>query len=217
MRVQLRDCNPPRGNNFKYGTRGRGRGAVPGGYNQRPYGFVDAERRPSEAFGMPPFMPKVVSVPHQPQLPPNVPDSQPSDSQTDSSTTQDEGSTTNSYREWYDTVPNSATLTPPPQPAAQLPTPASSVTGRGGPVSAPAPPPTFYPPWVAPFGPAMQYPIAFYGGFPAPMPAGYTPPPPGQGYSSNNGSDASGPTSRPPTSVQPVPNLWPGMGVYGVG
>ncbi|KIY61300.1 hypothetical protein CYLTODRAFT_495322 [Cylindrobasidium torrendii FP15055 ss-10] len=215
MRVQLRDCNPPKGNNWKNAPRTRmksivvGAGTDPRSFNQAEFNQA-AYNSPARnlvhpiSLGSPSHEPTIQLENQQYK---HVED-RASSTGGNASQPASEAPSNESYREWYDNVPNSATMTPPPAsasvpiPGAAAAVPFSMLTGG------------FFPqPWMAPFGSAVQYPFAFYGGYPGQMPPGYAMPQhqSGPGYSSNNGSDASGPTS----SVPP-PNAWPGVqGMYG--
>ncbi|KIY51237.1 hypothetical protein FISHEDRAFT_70880 [Fistulina hepatica ATCC 64428] len=107
--------------------------------------------------------------------------------------------------DWFEDVPSPPNFTPPPSslPAA-LPT-AVPQQPAATPYFMPAggyfPPP----PWMAPYAPHMPYPIPYYGPYPGTVPPHPATP---QSFASPIGSDASGPTVSHPA--------WPGtVGTYG--
>ncbi len=235
MRVQLRDCNPPRGN-WKYGARGRGRYPMANGVTYHSYGDAEMPGREQnlrpdpihshEHHDQPSVdvakSPSSLSTPVEPDSPRRVTETQESrDAQAPHSQDQEKLKTDSpaveTYREWYDNVPSSATMTPPPviyNSAVPIPGPpgASNVQYTMSSSGSYYP----HPLWMSSYGAQIQYQMPFYPGYANPgMPTGFaTPQPtPSQGYTSNAGSDASGPASAPPIPVQ---GLWRPMGMYGV-
>ncbi|KAK0208832.1 hypothetical protein DFS33DRAFT_1380321 [Desarmillaria ectypa] len=230
MRVQLRDCNPPR-SSWKYG-RGRGRYPHHNVMPHRPYGETNEMHYHREhnlrtdmvTPGETPAMPAVdadaspaFDVGTQLDDTASKRNSEvPSNTETVLTAAHDQeaakilGTTeapppTENYREWYDALEPSPTETSSPvtlNPAVPFPGAGSAS------VQFPMPAGTYYPPppWVQPYTPQMQYPVPYFAG-PA-IQAGYAVShPSAPGYSSATGSDANGPISTPQ-------NLW-AMGMYG--
>jgi len=226
MRVQLRDCNPPR-NNWKFG-RGRGR------FHQNH--FNNGQRRfysrPSHegqvkdslqvpngspaASGIGPGDTSGLSVSSLASALPSPAGTPQIENPSDTRTIENSGSSitsgisindtpqTERYREWYDELES---------PAA---TPAPSSLGSSvstGSMAYPAPPypymsngPYFHPPpWMPPYMHQGPYQMPYYPGYPM-----YPPPPvPQRPVGSPPSSDASGPAVTPQAP-------WPAMGMYGV-
>lgn len=230
MRVQLRDCNPPR-SSWKYG-RGRGRYPYHNVMSHRPYGETNEMHHhrehshrtdvvaPGETSRMPSVdtdAPSSFDVGTQPEdTAPKRTSEVPSDTETVSTAVHDQEAAkilgtmeapppTENYREWYDALEPSPTETSSPvnlNPGVPFP----GASGAG--IQYPVPAGTYYPPppWVQPYTPHMQYPVPYFSG-PA-IQAGYAVShPSAPGYSSATGSDANGPVSTPQ-------NLW-AMGMYG--
>ncbi|PBL00508.1 hypothetical protein ARMGADRAFT_382575 [Armillaria gallica] len=230
MRVQLRDCNPPR-SSWKYG-RGRGRfphhNIMPHRYygetNEMHHHREHSRRTDMVAHGETSGMPTVdTDAPPPFDVGTHLDDTTskrnsevPSNTETVSTSAHDQeaakilGTTeapppTENYREWYDALEPSPTETS--SPVTLNPTVPFPGAGGAG-VQFPMPAGTYYPPppWVQPYTPQMQYPVPYFAG-PA-IQAGYAvPQPSAPGYSSATGSDANGPVSAPQ-------NLW-AMGMYG--
>ncbi|PBK76730.1 hypothetical protein ARMSODRAFT_1011957 [Armillaria solidipes] len=230
MRVQLRDCNPPR-SSWKYG-RGRGRFPHHNIMPHRSYGETNemhhhrehSRRTDMVAHGETSGTPTVDSDAPPPfDVGTHLDDTTskrnlevPSNTETVSTSSHDQeaakilGTTeapppTENYREWYDALEPSPTETSSPVTLnPTIPFPGAGGAGVQFPMAAG----TYYPPppWVQPYTPQMQYPVPYFAG-PA-IQAGYAVPhPSGPGYSSATGSDANGPVSTPQ-------NLW-AMGMYG--
>ncbi|THV07593.1 hypothetical protein K435DRAFT_959667 [Dendrothele bispora CBS 962.96] len=219
MRVQLRDCNPTRGN-WKPG-RGRGRFMNQGGRGQSCGFDIGGPRTETEPVANGESMsPPLTKDLH---LDDRAIDTQVSISDTSSS----EGvpaensesphapiaefappeptpvlpSSVENFREWYETEDLSSTAHTPLSSGPFLPEPPARNYHLPSPNG-------YYPgaPWVSHYPP---YSVPYVPGYPPiyPIPNSARPPP----YTSSNGSDASGPTSGP---ILP-PNPWPGMyGAY---
>ncbi|KAF8078842.1 hypothetical protein FPV67DRAFT_1663522 [Lyophyllum atratum] len=230
MRVQLRDCNPPRGS-WRH-NRGRGRfhqqnfgphrsgqehpDKLPErsnsrssrrqeGHSRSPAVAQDVGDDKTEATGEaepPVYSETIVPKPEELTEAIHVPDGPPDSRISSPGTpfTSLNAPTSESYREWYD-EPLSAALTPPP--------PSSFGSSTSAPTSASVLPYSmtggYYAPtqWVHPYGQPMQYPMP-YVGYP-----GY--PMPGQSqipstFTRPLGSDANGALT---------PGAWPAIGMYG--
>ncbi|KAF7307112.1 RNA binding protein [Mycena indigotica] len=189
IRVQLRDCNPPRGS-FRFHGRGTARGRHPHmNYGQRrfqenPEGDIMASnqvghRQSTAEFEQSKFEAQSRSAPVSRHTSPE-PETKPEQA----------------TGEWYD-QPTSATMTPPPHAGIPL--------GSGSPY--PMPGGGYYQaPWPHAFPQQVPY-VSYYPGYPA----GY-PMPTHQGHHSQQfaspvGSDASGPASA-------APRPWPMYGYY---
>ncbi|KAF7307104.1 RNA binding protein [Mycena indigotica] len=189
IRVQLRDCNPPRGS-FRFHGRGTARGRHPHmNYGQRrfqenPEGDIMASnqvghRQSTAEFEQSKFEAQSRSAPVSRHTSPEP-----------------EIKLEQATGEWYD-QPTSATMTPPPHAGIPL--------GSGSPY--PMPGGGYYQaPWPHAFPQQVPY-VSYYPGYPA----GY-PMPTHQGHHSQQfaspvGSDASGPASA-------APRPWPMYGYY---
>ncbi|CAK5280300.1 unnamed protein product [Mycena citricolor] len=203
MRVQLRDCNPPRAVGWKYNPSNRGRGGNRFG-SQNHHVHRRFQDRPEQAHELDlcKDMSRMSVQEHQGSMEPDFADENVDQTQSCPVSRQVSpapAAETPEYREWYDT-PASATLTPPPSTAPSSTSAPSSIAGY------PMPPAGFYPPpWVHSFPPQMPYGAPYYPGFsPYMVPAHAH----GTAYTSPGGSDASG-----PASISPQP--WPAMNMYG--
>lgn len=216
MRVQLRDCNPPR-HNWKY-NRGRGRphlhhfNGQKRVNNYRPH-FNAHDRYPPQTTieGNAPFQDANMStVPLSSQIQDTekleeVLIMDPPTSPLDLSSAARESPPSETYREWYE--------------AAESPTPApsslgSSVSTAGVPLSTPSypyspPNGAYFPPvqWMNPYPPPGPYQMPYYTGGYAIYPPGI-PPQSQVPLASPPGSDAGG-----PAGIQPG---WPPVGMYTV-
>ncbi|KAJ7751270.1 hypothetical protein DFH07DRAFT_531521 [Mycena maculata] len=237
MRVQLRDCNPPRGGNWRYGGRSRGRFPHQHYGSQRRYPETSDQphERSNSDFhhGDSPATEGIVemaglSIGDEKSAQDAVIGAEPADVSTTSCVEEEEHKVAPGVREDSKTqsCPTSRRCSPvpasvpeaPPQPAyrewydepasATMTPPLSSSNSSAAP-GAPYPAPSggYYPP---PW--AHPYPQQMPYGMP--YYSGYPgypmpgPQPPSQPYSSSGGSDASGPASGPPRP-------WPSMGMYG--
>ncbi|KAF5385322.1 hypothetical protein D9615_001326 [Tricholomella constricta] len=228
MRVQLRDCNPPRGswrNNRgrgrfsqqSFGPHRRGqdpdklpdRPSSPGSRRQdgRKQGAVTAQdtaHDEAEAAGEvepPVYSEAIAPKPSEESTDDvHVPNLSP-ESRTSSPGTAFTSlniSTSENYREWYD-EPLSAALTPPPSSFG------SSTSAPASALALPYMAGGYYPPtpWVHPYGQPMQYPMPYLG-YP--------------GYAMPGQPQAPQSFPRPPGSdanVAANPGSWPPMGMYG--
>ena len=218
MRVQLRDCNPPK-SPWKH-MRGRGRPHQTHVGIQRkpsyklPYNGQDQNIRRDRTA---PFKGPETNDSDEIQLssselpcaqkhsnvdmtlPPGATSDSPPDLASIASTTPQ----TENYREWYDEL----------EPPVHTPTPSSlgssiSTTGASfstSPYPNPLPNRQFYPtPWMHPFMQQPPYHVPYYGNYPIYPGAIQNP---NQSLTSPPGSDTSGPAIVP---------HWPHLGMYGV-
>lgn len=227
MRVQLRDCNPPK-NNWKY-NRGRGgrphqhNFGAPRRINYRP--SFSTPERPSFPLSQdkPSFLDvgmgsKIQTLPPlhgaSPIVQPPRDDtsstcnaSEPSSLSLDVSSSTRNSPPGENYREWYDDA-ESSVHTPEPSSlgssASTTAPPFSASPSYGYPVPNG---PYFSPPsWVHPYPPHVPYQMPYYPGYSVFPPATVQPP---QVLASPPGSDIGGPT----TGLQ---NNWPPVGMYTV-
>jgi len=232
MRVQLRDCNPPR-SPWKL-TRGRGRFQNHDQFSPRrfilPDGFGDKSSfnigqdqviSPSHADTLESsFAPEhskgtvnlgnerdsdLSVVPHIQKSDERLSADAPSEPQQGRSPESLPTShKTENYREWYDDLesPVNAPTSPSFNSLASINTPFTP-----SPYPYPLPSSPYYsamPPWVHPYAQQPPYPMPFYNGYPM-YPPHLPPPPPA--FATPPGSDANGPAGGPG---------WPPVGMYGV-
>ncbi|KAJ7161358.1 hypothetical protein C8R43DRAFT_331590 [Mycena crocata] len=234
MRVQLRDCNPPRTSNWRYGGRARGRFPHPHYGSQRRYPEEPDQpsERPTSEYcqddsGTTDELGEMASLSLDEKSIPKPVHEQPTDFAV-TCVEEDHHMVVPQVREdQTQSCPASRRASPepastpavPPQPEYRewydepasatmtppLPSSNSSAAASGTPY--PIPGGGYYaPPWAHSYPQQMAYGMPYYPGFPGyPMQG---PQPPSQPYSSPGGSDASGPASG---SQRP----WPSMGMYG--
>ncbi|KAF9566097.1 hypothetical protein CPC08DRAFT_814999 [Agrocybe pediades] len=211
MRVQLRDCNPPR-HNWKF-NRGRARPHLHHFNGQRRVNYY-----------RPPFVPQEKLLPLQssgdgqgilqgvgigngeerhlevtPKTDLSAEQMPPSESLSGAK----DSSPTETYREWYDTT-ESSTCSPEPS--------LRSSASAAGPMSNSsfsfsAPNGAYYPPlqWMNPYPPPGPYQLPYYPGYAAYPPG--MPPQPQSSLPSPPGSEIGGPTGN-------LQHGWPPMGMY---
>ncbi|KAJ7492410.1 hypothetical protein FB451DRAFT_531569 [Mycena latifolia] len=236
MRVQLRDCNPPRSGNWRYAGRGRGRFPQHYGPQRRyPEDSDQPHERPTSDFhpddsGAPDEVCEMsnLSLGDDKSVKDVVCPAEPADFAVTAFMEEEHLTAAPQPREdQTQSCPASRRSSPapvsvpeaPPQPeyrewydepaSATMTPPPPSVNSSAAVPGAPYHVPSggYYPPaWAQPYPPQMPYGMPYYHGFP-----GYPvhgPQPPSQPYSSPGGSDASGPASGPQRP-------WPSMGMYG--
>ncbi|KDR85423.1 hypothetical protein GALMADRAFT_234290 [Galerina marginata CBS 339.88] len=224
MRVQLRDCNPPR-NNWKF-MRGRGRPhqhhfGVPRRLSYRP-SFAGQERGSFHTNGAdntsfqnpnPPLEIQLSSLADalpagdrtsKRDIPPALGPTGPSSLSLGNASASGNVPSMDKYREWYDD-PESPARTPEPSSLG------SSASTAGIPFSSPyayAMPNGPYlppPPWMHPYSPHGPYQMPYYPGYPVYAPT--APQQPQQALTTPPGSDVGGPTAA-------TQHNWPHMGIY---
>ena len=214
MRVQLRDCNPPR-SPWKH-IRGRGRPQQTHAGIQRrlnyklPYDGQDQNIRDRTPFKSPETndgneiqLSSLVLSRSQKQSNVDmalssgtIPSSSPDLASNASTTPQ-----TENYREWYDELESPAHTPAPSSLGSSI-----STTGASFPASPyPYPNRQFFPtPWMHPFMQQPPYPVPYYGSYPIYPGGGQNPT---QSLTSPPASDTNGP---------PMVPHWPHMSMYGV-
>ncbi|KAF8167683.1 hypothetical protein B0H34DRAFT_792378 [Crassisporium funariophilum] len=222
MRVQLRDCNPPR-SPWKFG-RGRGRLQQPQFGIQRRFTYRpthdgqkttipgirqnsltlddnDSHGGESQLSAMTASLSVMQKTSEAGDSPGSVTSGNPTTP--DLSSNANITSQTENYREWYD-EPASPAHTPEPLPFGP------SVSATGTPYTAstfpyPLPNAPYFPQthWIHPYAHQTPYQIPFYGGYPV-----YPAQQPTQSLTSPPSSDASGPAAI-------HQNHWPQMSMYG--
>ncbi|KAJ7446435.1 hypothetical protein B0H11DRAFT_2336849 [Mycena galericulata] len=237
MRVQLRDCNPPRGGNWRYGGRGRGRGRFPyphyGSQRRYPEASDQSHERSTsdlhaddsaaadeiaEMAGL--SVNDEKSIPGCPEPP--------ADFAVTSCSEDEHQQSAPTGREDHQTqsCPASRRSSPAPASAPEAPPQPEYREWYDEPASATMTPPlpssnspaavpgALYPTPSGYYPPHWAQPYPQQVPYGVPYYSGYPgfpmqgPPPPSQPYSSPGGSDASGPASGPPRP-------WPAMGMYG--
>ncbi|KAJ6504401.1 hypothetical protein DFH09DRAFT_292099 [Mycena vulgaris] len=235
MRVQLRDCNPPRSSNWRYAGRARGR-FPPSHYGSQrryPEDSEQAHEPPTSDFhpddsGSTDDVGEMTSLSlgdeqsvTEPACPP-----EPADFAVTSFMEEPVEAAPQLREARTQSCPASRRSSPEPAPASEAPPhpeyrewydepasatmtpPLPSLNSSTAVPAAPYPMPNggyYPPPWTQSY-PQMPYGMPYYPGFPGYPMQGSQPPP--QPYSSPGGSDASGPASG---SQRP----WPSMGMYG--
>ncbi|KAK7059212.1 hypothetical protein VNI00_001839 [Paramarasmius palmivorus] len=210
MRVQLRECNPTRGTNW----RNRGRGRFHYGQPNRPHieplqiqaeRPLDPDRTLTDMSISTDATDDVLKADRKAELIPQMTEkpvqAQDSVSTASLSSTVEAPAQTERYREWYEIE-----VPPPnvsPSPATPLSAPESST---GTPYAAPPASGYFAPQWVPAYPPQMQYPVPYVPGYPVyhPIP---NPPAPAP-FSGSNASDGS-------SSAPVTPGHWQPVGMYG--
>ncbi|KAJ7225256.1 hypothetical protein GGX14DRAFT_637859 [Mycena pura] len=231
MRVQLRDCNPPRSGNWRFNGRARGRFPYPHYGSQRRYpenAEQSHERTTSDfhhdEYGATDEMSRL-SLADDNGGEERGNSAEPADF-AGISGTEDHQRATHGNQTQSCPVSRRASPEPtsapeaPPQPeyrewydepaSATMTPPLPALNAAATVPGAPYPMPNggyYPPPWAQPYPQQMPYGVPYYTGYPG-YPMQGPPPPPSQPYSSPGGSDASGPASGPPRP-------WPAMGMYG--